>query len=123
MTCRAGIIYPHAPAATARTRGSALVGWETQVEISLLVIELEIAVVEKGDLEPKRPIPRRGLQEIEVRFPAVEVPAEADRVVVERAALQVVGGPPAQIPILSRAHRHRSGQHLADRRAAAAGTL
>src|SRR5688572_11999159 len=57
---------------------------------ALIVVEAEVAGVDQRDLEAELPVAGRGLHEVEVGLPAVQVAGERDHVVVELTAVEVV---------------------------------
>src|SRR3989454_1345824 len=71
----------------------------------LLVVELDVGLIQQGDVEAEREVAVRGLEKREARVPAVQVALEANGVGPELPCVEVVVRVPGRRPMRRRLER------------------
>src|SRR5882672_6546512 len=78
----------------------------------LIVVELDVRLVDQGNVEAEGEIAVCALREHEARAPAVQIALEAEVVIGELLRTEIVGALPARGPIRRRAEGHLQPDHL-----------
>src|SRR5204863_7061133 len=79
----------------------------------LLVVELDVGLIQQGDIEAEGEVAVRGLQKREARVPAVQIALEANGVGAELPCVEIVVRIPGRRPMRRRLEREGESQLLA----------
>src|SRR5947199_9167395 len=85
----------------------------------LLVVELDVGLIQQGDIEAEGEVAVRGLQKREARVPAVQIALEANGVGAELPRVEIVVRIPRRRPMRGRLECESKSQLLAPRTGAA----